>query len=124
MSSWKVEINEGDKQPLKTFKRSRFPGIVLPKLVIVKSALKSLKNDLEGAYFLQSCIISIASNFSKLHSFTEVFKGSRSQISKHLAVALFGKRSHIEKQIYFFKKPGTLKDVIQCMFQILMFGVS
>ena len=114
MSSWKVEINEGDKQPLKTFKRSRFPGIVLPKLVIVKSALKSLKNDLEGA----------ASNFSKLHSFTEVFKGSRSQISKHLAVVLFGKRNHIEKQIYFFKKPGTLKDVIQCMFQILMFGVS
>ena len=39
--------------------------MALPKLVAVKSALKSLQNNVEGAYFLLSCTSPTACNFIK-----------------------------------------------------------
>ena len=45
--------------------------MALPKLAAVKSALKSLKNNVEGAYFLLSCTSPTACNFIKNWSLSQ-----------------------------------------------------
>ena len=39
--------------------------MALPKLIVVKSSLKSLKNNRQGVYFLQSFISPTACNLTK-----------------------------------------------------------